>query len=430
MPVGGSAPPVQGGSLREKGSPSSGLLPPRGVRLEISREELLEDFLALLALDSPPGREGPVAAWCATRLEELGARCRLDEAGQIGGSEVGNLHAGLPGPAGRPPLLLVAHMDTVPEAVGVRPVVERGCVRTRGETPLGADDKSGIAVILAALRAWKRASLPWPGLHVLLTIREEDGLVGSRLADLEGLAGGWGYVLDGPSVDRLIHRAPARNRFELQFQGREAHLAREPELGINAAHLAAQAVAAMPLGRVDPWTTVAVDRLVSTAGPCCVPSHALVQGEVGSLDPRRLEHATRAVLQAAQQAAQGNQVVLGGRIWQAGLEARVELLHPGFCLPEDHPGLALALAAARALGRNLQLCAGSGGCDANLLGARGLPCAVLGTGMALCHTPQENIRIDDMVRAAELLTGILAAARGAAARTDQGVERRPVGPIR
>ena len=375
--------------------------------LQVDAESLLEDFLTLVRMDSPPGREGEVAAWCTERLEELGIRCLTDRAGEILGGEEGNLHGFLPGTRGGPSLLLSAHMDTVAEAVGVKPVVERGCVRSDGRTPLGADDKSGLAVILHALRILLARPGPRPDIHVLFTVQEETGLKGARAADLGPVRPWAALVMDGGSVDRLIHKAPAKNSFQFRFQGKEAHLTREPELGLNAVEMAAQAVAAMPLGRIDAMTTANVSSIQSSGGAGKVPVSCIVEGEVSSLDRKCLEKVTHDLYKAAMAAIQGREVVLGGKTWKPGLEARVEPLHPALHVPSDHPLVTSVKEAARSLGRGLQLYAASGGCDANVLFGRGIPSLVLGTGMALPHTPQENIRLEDMVRSAQLLARIL-----------------------
>lgn len=39
-------------------------------------------------------------------------------------------------------------MDTVKPGIGIEPVIEDGIIRSKGNTILGGDDKSGIAAIL------------------------------------------------------------------------------------------------------------------------------------------------------------------------------------------------------------------------------------------------------------------------------------------
>jgi tripeptide aminopeptidase len=48
-----------------------------------------------------------------------------------------------------------------------------------------------------------------------------------------------------------------------------------------------------------------------------------------------------------------------------------------------------------------------GGSDANIYAEAGITCAVLSTGMADVHTPQEHIAIADLVYATRLLAEIV-----------------------
>ena len=64
----------------------------------------------------------------------------------------GNLIARFPakGCEGVAPVLLSCHADTVKPGKGIEPVVgDDGVIRSRGDTILGADDKAGIAAIMA-----------------------------------------------------------------------------------------------------------------------------------------------------------------------------------------------------------------------------------------------------------------------------------------
>ena len=74
---------------------------------------------------------------------------------------------------------------------------------------------------------------------------------------------------------------------------------------------------------------------------------------------------------------------------------------------DDHPMVAAATAAARRLGFTPNIKGSGGGSDANIYAESGVACAVLSTGMADVHTPQEHIAIADMKDAARLLQEIV-----------------------
>ena len=63
--------------------------------------------------------------------------------------------------------------------------------------------------------------------------------------------------------------------------------------------------------------------------------------------------------------------------------------------------------AAASLGRCLQTKITGGGSDANIFFEKGIPLGILGTGMREVHTTREFVRLDDMVRATELLIEII-----------------------
>ena len=67
------------------------------------------------------------------------------------GGQVGNLIVRLKGNVRGPRRLLMAHLDTVPLAVGCKPVRKGDFIRPAGKTALGGDNRAGCAVILTAI---------------------------------------------------------------------------------------------------------------------------------------------------------------------------------------------------------------------------------------------------------------------------------------
>ena len=73
----------------------------------------------------------------------------------------------------------------------------------------------------------------------------------------------------------------------------------------------------------------------------------------------------------------------------------------------DHPVVLLAKKAAANLGTKMVAKTTGGGSDANIFFEKGIITGVLGTGMHDMHTVRESIRLDDMVKTAELLLEII-----------------------
>ena len=113
----------------------------------------------------------------------------------------GHLLATKPGRKGAKPILLIAHLDTVFEADSQfqRFIRRRAVGRDEGEGPGAGDDKGGLVVIIAALRAMRTAgTLKDAAIEIHMTGDEEDSgepLSLSR-ADLVAAGKRAGFALD------------------------------------------------------------------------------------------------------------------------------------------------------------------------------------------------------------------------------------------
>ena len=198
----------------------------------IDRERMNGLFLDLVRISSPSRREHEVAARLRREMEALGAAVEVDDAGAKVGGTTGNVIARLRGTApGAPPLLLSAHMDTVVPCENIRPVVEGSVVRTDGTTVLGADDKSGCAIIVEILRSLRERGIPHGDVEVVFTICEEVGLLGAKHLDVSRLRARDGLVLDCDGVGELVTRGPAAVKIVFRVHGKEAHAGVAPRRG-------------------------------------------------------------------------------------------------------------------------------------------------------------------------------------------------------
>ena len=131
----------------------------------INNERLLSTFLDYVRIDSESTHEGAMAARVAGDLKAIGCQVSFDNSQDKTGSDTGNLYAVLPGTTDGEAILFSAHMDTVVPGVGVEPVIEDGVIRSKGDTVLGGDDKSGVAAVVEALRTITEKNLPTPPLR-------------------------------------------------------------------------------------------------------------------------------------------------------------------------------------------------------------------------------------------------------------------------
>jgi tripeptide aminopeptidase len=351
-------------------------------------------FLELVQIDSLSRREGRIAERLARELRELGAEVRFDEAGSAVSGEVGNLIAHVPGDAAMPAFLLCAHMDTVVPGEGVHPIVEGDVIRTDGTTVLGGDDKSGVAIICECVRTCREHGLRHPPLDVVFTICEEVGLLGAKHLDVDLVRARRGFVFDSDAVGCVFTRAPGANAIEAIIHGRAAHAGMAPERGTNAIKVAAEAIAAMRLGRLDDETTANIGLIEGGRAVNIVPDLVRLRGEARSHDAAKLAAQTAHMQACFEEAAR--------RHPGARAEVRVVSEYHAMAIPDDAPIMRLVVAAAARTGRTITSAGMGGGCDANILNRRGFEVVNLGTGMRDIHTTSEWLKVSDMVAAAEV----------------------------
>jgi len=346
----------------------------------------VQTFLDLVRMNSVSGDEGLISLFLETKLLSLGLSTSWDE-GE-------NLYAYLPGEGDT--ILLSAHMDTVPLAYDVEPLVEEGLIHTRGITALGADDKAAIAAILTVLQDIQDEGLPHPNLVILFSIKEELGLQGIAQVDTNKLSKvDHGYVFDaeGP-VGTFITAAPGSIKLDVTFQGKGAHAGFSPESGISAIQMASDAIASMRLLRIDEETTANVGSFVAPGSRNIVCDKATLSLEARSLDPKKLTEQIKHMKDCLQKAAKKH----GGTVTIVE-----ELLYEAYSLDPNSEPFTQLKKACTALGLSYNEKPTLGGSDANVLNAKGIPTVVCNTGYEAPHTVNESIQVDQLLALTSLV---------------------------
>jgi tripeptide aminopeptidase len=361
---------------------------------------VLDLFVELAAIPSPSGEETAIAAVIERYLGDLGLDVEPDEAG--------NLLARIEARAGDggAPILLCAHMDTVPPVGEIRPVVgEDGFVRNEAGTILGADNKATVAVLLEAARLILGEGRPHGGVELLFTVREEVGLEGAKAFDHTRLRSRLGFVYDcsGP-VGGIVRSAPYGKTIDAVFKGRSAHAGLQPEEGRSAIAAAGRAIADLRLGRIDEETTANVGLIEGGTGRNVVPDRCVLAAEARSRDEGKLADLVEEILDAFSFAA---------AVTECEVETRLSETYAGYRFHPDDPVFALAAAALRRAGVEPCPVDVGGGADANVFNARGIPCVNLANGMTQVHTPDEHIAVADLEAMLGVTLELVDAARDA-----------------
>ncbi len=353
----------------------------------MSDARLLETFLELVRIDSPPGYEAAAARYCAEALRAAGCDVWFDDSASTTGSDTGNLIALLPGVASGT-LALSAHLDVVEPCRGIEPVVVDGLITSAGPTVLGADDRAGLAAIIESVRRLSESDAPHPTIRIIFTVLEEIGLVGAKSLRVEDTDCDLCLVFDAEGAPGgIVVAAPTHYTFTARFHGRASHAGVCPEQGISAISIAADAITRMELGRLDAGTTANIGSIRGGSATNVVAGRCDLTGECRSLDPLRVE-AVRDRMTAAMQSAAD---AAGGEV-----EIAWELAYGGFLHDADSPEVKLVAEACARAGFEPRLYGTGGGSDANVLASLGVPVLALACGMSGVHGVQEQLAIADL----------------------------------
>jgi tripeptide aminopeptidase len=255
---------------------------------------VLERFLRYVQIDTtsdPASSSTPSTAKQLVLLDLLVGELKalgLTDAKRDGQAIVMATVPATPGHEGAPVIGFLAHVDTSPEMSGtnVKPIVHRDydgrdlvlpddptavlspredthlaakrgedIVTASGTTLLGADDKSGVAVIMAAVEQWtKRPDLAHGPVRVAFTPDEEIGR-GVLAFDLKAFGAHCAYTLDGAELGLFETQTFSADSMAVTFQGRNTHPGFAHGVMVNSIKVAADFVSRLPRRELSPETT-------------------------------------------------------------------------------------------------------------------------------------------------------------------------------
>ncbi|MGB8510171.1 MAG: M20/M25/M40 family metallo-hydrolase [Pyrinomonadaceae bacterium] len=374
----------------------------------INQERIKNLLLELVRIDSVSRRERKVAERIKQICEEMGATVEIDDAGEKVGGDSGNVIARFKGTIpDAEAIMMSAHMDTVVPGENVKPIVEGDIIRTDGSTVLGGDDKSGCAVIIETIRCLQEQNIPHTDIEAVFSICEEVGLLGAKHVDVSKLKAQYGLVFDSDDPGFLFTKGPSANHFEFKIRGLESHAGVAPEEGISAIKIAAEAISAMKLGRIDDVTTANIGVIRGGEATNIITNLVTLRGEARSLDEDKLIAQTNHMIKCLEDAAAKYEVTVDGVTTRGSVESDVTREYYAMDVADDSRVVRLVLDAATRMGLSVKTLASGGGCDANIFNKRGIECANLGTGMRAIHTVKEWLDVKDMYASAEMTLEIM-----------------------
>lgn len=391
----------------------------------------LERFLRYVTYDTQSDPDSPSVPSTAKQLVlldllvgELKALGLADAARD----EFGIVMATLPAntkKANVPVVGLLAHVDTSPEmsGAGVRPIVHRGydggdlrlpddpsaviraadnpdlagkrgedIVTASGTTLLGADDKSGVAVIMALLHYLKEhPAIPHGTLRVSFTPDEEIGR-GVRKFDVKRFGAYCAYTFDGAALGTYECETFSADAVHVTFQGFNTHPGFATGRMVNAIKVAADFVHRLPKDGLAPETTSGRDGFVHPHTAESSVDRSTVKFIVRDFVTAGLAE-KEALLEKLARATAAD--------WPGSsvtVEVRPQYRNMREVLDRHPDVVANAREAIVRAGLNPEMTAIRGGTDGSILSEMGLPTPNLFTGQHNFHSRLEWISAQDLDR--------------------------------
>ena len=288
--------------------------------------------------------------------------------------------------------------DRIP---GLAQLAGQDLVCSDGTTLLGADDKAGVAEIMAlAARLLEDPTIPHPSLGICFCPDEEIGH-GAELLDIPAFGCAYAYTVDGGPIGEIEWECFNACDVTVRFEGFSIHPGDAKDRMVNASNLFAEYHAMLPAAE-RPEHTEGYEGFVHLCGVSGTVTHATARYIVRDHDAARFQ----AKLDLMQRAADFINARVGERRVVVELKQQYRNMAE---VVADHPELIdAAREAFEAVDVTPRIIPIRGGTDGAQLSFRGLPCPNLATGAYCCHGVNEFIPVTSLEKMVDMLQELVA----------------------
>jgi len=331
---------------------------------------------------------------------------------------------------GAPTVAWLAHMDTSPDYTGkgVKPTIHKNydgkdivlsgdsskvirvdeteglaqlkgktLITTDGTTLLGADDKSGVAVIMTAIdHLQSHPEIKHGPIRIVFTCDEEVGR-GTDKLDLKKIGAICAYTLDSEAEAHMESETFSADLAIITVLGKNIHPGFAKGKMINAIRLASEFISRMPSDGMSPETTSGREQFIHP--------YALE----GGVDKASFRCILRSFVtadlkdQAARLQKIADEIVAANPGSSIDVEIKKQYRNMIEYLDKEPRAAALGEQAIRAAGLEPKMESIRGGTDGSRLSEMGLPTPNLSVGMHNFHSPLEFACLEQMESAVKIL---------------------------
>jgi tripeptide aminopeptidase len=408
--------------------------------IQINEAELVNRFIQYVQIDTQSDPES--TTFPSTEKQKDLSKILYQELLAMGLEDVtldeyGYVYATIPSNTVKeniPAICFCSHVDTAPDCSGtnVKPILHKNytgadivlpddvtqvlstnaspyliqhigsdIITASGNTLLGADDKSGVAIIMqTAQYLISNPSIKHGAIKIVFTPDEEVGK-GVAHINLEKVGAQFGYTLDGGEAGCLEDETFSADGATITVNGVIAHPGYAKNKLVNALKIIGEILAALPKNEWSPETTEKREGFVHPVSIGGIAEKATASFIVRDYTREGLvNHHTK--LKAIAEKIVANHT--GASMEYVQLEQYRNMkevldMHPQVAA---NAAKAIERAGLKLIQENIR-----GGTDGSRLSFMGLPCPNIFTGMQNIHSKQEWIGVKDMVKAAETLVHLV-----------------------
>lgn len=333
-----------------------------------------------------------------------------------------------------PVICFCSHVDTAPDAsgTGVAPIVHRNydgsdivlpkdetmvlspskmsylkekigddIITSSGDTLLGSDDKSGVAIIVSLAEfLMKNPQIPHGKVRILFTPDEEVGR-GVEHVDMKKLGADFGYTLDGGEAGTMEDETFSADAVKVTFNGVIIHPGYAKGKLENALKMVGDLLSMLPKYRLSPETTTGREGFVHPTAIRGISEKAEVEFIVRDFTTAKLEAHENELKSMCE-------IVLRNypnSSFDFEVKEQYRNMHE---ILKNHPQVAaFAEKAIERAGYKVVKEPIRGGTDGSRLSFMGLPCPNIFTGMQQIHSKREWVSLQDMQKAVGTLVELV-----------------------
>lgn len=327
---------------------------------------------------------------------------------------------------------LLAHLDTAPDCIGkdVKPQIHHNydgsilhinpevvidpeqypeikqyigddIVTSSGDTLLGADDKSGIAIIMNAVETLMRhRDLPHGPIRIAFTPDEEVSVGGASIFDVDKFGADFGITVDGDGIGELNYETFHAYSYTVKIEGNNIHPAEAKGKMINAITLGMEFDALLPQD-VRPEYTAGREGFIHMWKFSGDVENTTLEYILRDFDRDGIEQQKKWFQDAAQQLNDKYGKTRVTLVGEHEYSNPKELVEQKGCL------LDTCAKAFQQCGIEPNIIPVRGGTDGSTLAEKGLACVNLFMGGHNYHSCREYVSVQAMEKSSEILLRLL-----------------------